>query len=169
MLQTNNATRDIGQSEVCRLLLSEPLYQSSFEYIYISLDISQKLLTIKNNNLDYKKSILEFYANRFNEDIDKDILSKIYNVIDFAKTFSIIKNKLIKRSNSDKIVILTKPDVYYNPYDSNKYKDYCYYNLIKYSNWTINDKQVIYDKNDVENHWHKFLLIAPEHVKQSIE
>ena len=169
MLKTNNATRDIGQSEVCRLLLSEPLYQSTFDYIYISLDINSKQVTFDNNIIQYKKSIIDYYANRYNEYIDKDTLDKIFNILDFVILFKLQNNRLVKRNNANDVVILTKPDIYYNPYDIHKYKDFCYYSLIKYSNWSNLDNHLIENKQNAETNWHHFILEAPERIKYEIK
>ena len=42
VLKTINGKRDLGQCEVSRLLLSAPLYHSSFAYIKFSLDLNNR-------------------------------------------------------------------------------------------------------------------------------
>ena len=58
--------RDIGQCEVCRLLMSEPLYSSSFEYATQSLDLFEQSKEIysSDNTLAISKTLMEFYAHR---------------------------------------------------------------------------------------------------------
>ncbi|RNA07296.1 ATP-dependent DNA helicase PIF1 [Brachionus plicatilis] len=51
MLKTSCSQRDIGQCEVCRLLMSGPLCQSSFKYVTQILDInSRQIQLVKKNN-----------------------------------------------------------------------------------------------------------------------
>ena len=40
--------RDLGQCEVARLLLSEPLYHSNFNYVNLSTDLFTKEVNISN-------------------------------------------------------------------------------------------------------------------------
>ncbi len=170
MLKSIAGNRDIGQSEVCRLLLSEPLYSSSFSYVYLSLDINSKQIKITNNDEDNitSKSLTDYFANRYNDSIVKDELDNIFNIIDFAKIFSVKKDKLVKNPSPELIVVITRPTVKFIPNDINKHKDYCYYQMIKYSNWNLNNQNQLLDKNNSVSIWTEFLLNAPESVKNSI-
>ena len=54
MLKTVTGKRDLGQCEVCRLLMSEPRFSSTFEYLTQSLKLNQfkemNKLTNKNGH-----------------------------------------------------------------------------------------------------------------------
>ncbi|RMZ96220.1 ATP-dependent DNA helicase PIF1 [Brachionus plicatilis] len=60
--------RDLGQCEVSRLLLSEKLYHSTFNYVTLSTELDVSELNLDKNIDDdspaVKKSIIDFYANR---------------------------------------------------------------------------------------------------------
>ena len=67
-LKTVTGKRNLGQCEVCGLLMSEPLYSSTFEFVTQSLELTQfkelNKLTIKNgNNLATNPSLIDFNAN----------------------------------------------------------------------------------------------------------
>ncbi|RNA33794.1 hypothetical protein BpHYR1_046991 [Brachionus plicatilis] len=49
MIKSIAGKRDIGQCEVSRLLLSEPLYNSSFNYVTISTEIDSRELNLNAN------------------------------------------------------------------------------------------------------------------------
>ena len=67
MINSVCGKRDIGQCEISRLLLSEPMYHSTFEYVSQSLDLDKRQLNTDNDNPAvniYKKSIMDYYADR---------------------------------------------------------------------------------------------------------
>jgi hypothetical protein len=63
MLKTVAGKRDLGQCEVSRLLMSDPLYHSTFEYVTQSLNLNQS--NELNNIINYKYSIInsKYYIN----------------------------------------------------------------------------------------------------------
>ncbi len=93
MLKTVSGKRDLGQCEVSRLLLSGPLYSSSFQYITQSLELHvSKLVKIHNNkeNSDSvtNKSLIERYSHRA-----ENAFMFEGNLYDFVKKFKIFKGK----------------------------------------------------------------------------
>ena len=71
MLKTVSGKRVLGQCEVCRVLLSEPLYSSSFEFITLSLDLKQSreinpiTETTNDSNVATNEILLDYYAKRY--------------------------------------------------------------------------------------------------------
>ncbi len=64
MLKTIGCNRDIGQSEVCRLILSEPLYHTTFQFVNQSLDFGNRQINIGSNNDEesaFVKTMLDFF------------------------------------------------------------------------------------------------------------
>lgn len=123
--------RDIGQCEVSRLLMSDPLYHSSFMYITLSTDLNSKEINLdKNASADlpaYKKSMIDFYANRKNIDFLQPYLHQITNLISFVKLIKLNcrNNKLELRPESHRTVVITYPKYRYNPQNKEKNKLYC--------------------------------------------
>lgn len=172
MLKSLGGHRDLGQSEVCRLILSEPLYQSSFKYIYISLDFSSKQLKTNQNDHDSDicaKSILDFFGKRFTNKQIEPYLPKINHLVDFAKYFYVKNDKLLPHINPDLNVVITRPVVKYTPDDTNKYNDYCYYQLVKYSKWNDQNKDDLLNLERAIPNWKKFLEQASTDILQSIK
>lgn len=171
MLKSVAGNRDIGQSEVCRLLMSEPLYHSSFKYVNQSLDINSKQInnSANENETAFKKTMIEFYENRYNENISTEDLAKIYNLVDFVKMFTIEKDRLRKNSDPNKIVVITKPNVKCVPQDPIIFKEYCYFQLVKYSNWNKDNKNELLNKENAILNWNSFVATAPQNVRDSIE
>ncbi len=62
------------------------------------------------------------------------------------------------------IVVTTSPRVRYNPSDLKCYTNYCFYQMIKYSNWKREDMISLSNVNDCIRRWESFLLIAPFEV-----
>ena len=126
--------RDIGQCEVCRLLMSEPLYSSSFEYTTQKLDFKEKSKEIYNDGINQaiSKTLMEFYANqnndKTNENLDK---SSFY---EYVQKYKVTNGQLTLR-RSDNLIIVTYPTVRYNPNILEKYKEYCYYEMIKFQDF----------------------------------
>ncbi len=87
--------RDLGQCEVARLLLSEPLYHSYFNYVNLSTDLFTKEVNISNKADDdddaTKKNIIDFYANRYNNQRLQNSLDDVHNLMDFARKFMVKK------------------------------------------------------------------------------
>ena len=171
MLKSVAGNRDIGQSEVCRLLMSEPLYHSSFKYVNQSLDINSKQInnSANENETAFKKTMIDFYENRYNENISTEDLAKIYNLVDFVKMFTIEKDRIRKNSDPNKIVVITKPNVKCVPHDLIIFKEYCYFQLVKYSNWNKDNKNELLDKDNAIINWNSFVATAPQNVRDSIE
>ncbi len=133
MLKTSCGQRDIGQCEVSRLIMGEPLYHSSFEYVKHSLELDNREInsakSTKNNDWATKKSFFDKYASRYSDPALVPYLTQNMNFCDFAKQFSYIAGNLSIRSNPDAIVFITYPKVNYNPDNLTKYQEYCYYQL----------------------------------------
>ena len=87
MIKSVSGKRDLGQCEVCRLLLSEPLYSSTFEYVTQSLELKQsKELNNLNNRIDTQatnKTLIDFFANRK----DNPLLQHIPSLNEFVRNF----------------------------------------------------------------------------------
>ena len=115
MLKSIAGKRDLGQCEVSRLLLSEPLYHSSFNYVTINTDLDSREVNLDkdadSDDLATKKSIIDYYAERKTISEIQHLLHDSINLIDFIKIFNIKKNKLILRENSQKCVVITYPRV----------------------------------------------------------
>ena len=84
MLKTVAGKRDLGQCEVSRLLMSEPLYHSSFEYVTQSLELNKtnevnNITTENDESPATNKHLMNFFANR--------------NQNDFLYIYIYIKNK----------------------------------------------------------------------------
>ena len=132
MLKSISGNRDIGQSEVCRLLFSDPHYHTDFTHITISLDYHHKQINLQDNEENttaFKMSMLELYANRLTNPFFKSYNVENINFITFARQFYISKNTIHFRLNSNKIVIVTLPRVYYQPPIPEYYEKYCFYQL----------------------------------------
>ena len=99
MLKSVSGKRDLGQCEVSRLLMSEPLYSSSFEYITLSLEFKQtreintNLGAMNLEKLATIDTLLDCFANRINNKKLEHILNEIPNFYTFAKKFKIFKGK----------------------------------------------------------------------------
>ena len=89
MLKSVSGKRDLGQCEVCCLLISEPLYSSSFEYVQQSLDLNQaKEINKLSNNGNSKatnSTLMDFYAHRFQNDKIQSIKDTISFFYDFVQ------------------------------------------------------------------------------------
>jgi hypothetical protein len=174
MLKTVAGKRDLGQCEVSRLLMSEPLYHSSFEYVTQSLELNQtnevnNITTENDESPATYKNLMNFFANRNQNDFLIPILHEISSFNQFVNKFKVTKGKLTLRMNPEKIIIVTYPKVHYNPALLEQYKEYCYYQLIKYSNWTINDLPIISDKQTAINRFDNFYQNASNEIKESIK
>ena len=115
MLKSIAGKRDIGQCEVSRLLLSEQLYHSSFNYAVQTTDLYTREVNlgknIDENSSATKKSIIDFYSERLENNSIQHQLDDVNNLIDFVKKFIIKKNELALRPDAEKTVIITYPKV----------------------------------------------------------
>ena len=172
MLKSVSGKRDLGQCEVCRLLISEPLYSSSFEYVQQSLDLNQaKEINKLSNNGNSKatnSTLMDFYAHRFQNDKMHSIRDTISSFYDFVLQYKVIKGQLIARKNNKRIIIVTCPKVRYNPQIIENHIDYCYYQLIKYSNWNIADLEIMRNKTTPIERFETFYNNASSKTKETI-
>jgi hypothetical protein len=117
MLKSIAGKRDLGQCEVSRLLLSEPMYHSTFNYVNLSTDLFTKEVNINANaNEDddaTKKNIIDFYADRFNNQRLQNALDDINNLMEFTRKFIVKKGELALRENPEKVVVIPFPKVYF--------------------------------------------------------
>ena len=104
--------RDIRQCEVSRLLMSQPLFHSSFDYVTICTNLNSKEINtqpgLANDTTAFKKSLIDYYAIRETLGIVQPHLNKINNLIDFIKLFNTnAQNQLILRSSKKKTIVVT--------------------------------------------------------------
>ncbi len=101
MLKTVAGKRDLGQSEVCRLLMSEALYHSSFDYITVSLDFknSKQVVPITShvneNDIATYDNLMDEFSMRHQNKLLEPIIKKIDNFYNFVKHLKIANGKLI--------------------------------------------------------------------------
>ncbi len=165
--------RDIGQCEVSRLLMSQPLFHSSFDYVTLNTNINTREINtepeLPADNSAFKKSLIDYYANRKKLGICQPYLSKIRNLIDFAKLFNTNgRNELIIRPAQKQTVIVTYPKIRWDPDNNENNKNYCLHNLIKYSDWDIDNIEEIQDLDTALQRWQTFLSIAPPDIIEII-
>jgi hypothetical protein len=114
MIRSVAGKRDIGQCEISRLLMSQPLYHSSFSYVTISTELDKREINISRNQSPdapaTKKSLIDFYANRKTNKNLENKLDTITCLVSFVKKFQLnSKNELVARTNPEQtIVILTR-------------------------------------------------------------
>ncbi|CAF0924282.1 unnamed protein product [Brachionus calyciflorus] len=169
MIKSIAGKRDIGQCEVSRLLLSESLYNSSFNYVTVSTEIDSRQLNLNVNEDDESKatknSLIDYYANRKQLESIKNQLVKIGNLISFVRFFKLDSNyKITAWADHDKTVVITLPKIRYNPDDREKYKLYCYHQTIKYSDWDILNINEIRNKDTAIEKLNNFLKYAPNKI-----
>ena len=63
MLRSCGLNRDMGQSEITHLILGQPLFRSTYQYVHVSLDRSVRKLNLQtqstdSNSITQKNSIL---------------------------------------------------------------------------------------------------------------
>ncbi len=102
MLKTVAGKRDLGQCEVCRLLMSEPLYSCTFEFIVLCLDLklSREVVQV-NDSIDdsaivTNETLIDHYAKRHNNPKLNHIHKEIDSLYSFVKKFKIFKGKYLK-------------------------------------------------------------------------
>jgi len=172
MLKTVAGKRDLGQCEVSRLLMSDSLYHSTFEYVTQSLNLNQS--NELNNIINYNdessatnKHLMKFYANRQTIPYLMPILNEIQSFNQFVTKYKVSKGKLALRINPEKIIVVTYPKVHYNPENIEKHKEYCFYQLIKYSNWSIKDLETISNQDTAITRFEQFYANASEEIKEA--
>lgn len=115
MIKSIAGKRDLGQCEVTRLLLSEPLYHLKFNYVTLSTDLYSKEVNVDKNadgeDDATKKSTIDFYMARFKIPKLQNALDDVKNLIDFTRKFTIKKGELVLREKPEKTVVITFPKV----------------------------------------------------------
>ena len=105
--------RDIGQCEVSRLLMSEPLYHSDFKYVSISTDLDSREINcirdLDETQPTTKSSLIDYYSKRNSNPFLEKYLNLIVKYLEFGHLFSINKNKLVINNDADKTVVITLP------------------------------------------------------------
>jgi hypothetical protein len=165
MIKSVAGKRDIGQCEISRLLMSQPLFHSSFNYVTISTDLEKKEINISRNQSPNepatKKSLIDFYAHRKTNKKLENYLDRINCLITFVQLFQLnAKNELELRKNSEKTIVITYPKFRFNPDNPEMNKYYCFHNMIKYSDWTIENIDDITNIETAINRWQSFLKTA---------
>jgi len=165
MIKSVAGKRDIGQCEISRLLMSQPLFHSSFNYVTISTDLEKKEINLSRNRSPNepatKKSLIDFYAHRKTNKKLKNYLDRITCLIAFVQLFQLnAKNELELRKNSEKTIVITYPKFRFNPDNPEMNKYYCFHNMIKYSDWTIENIDDITNIETAINRWQSFLKTA---------
>jgi hypothetical protein len=115
-----------------------------------------------------KNSLLDYFMNRKSKSLILPYLDKIVNFIDFVKLFYVSNNSLKLRTEPHRIVVLCFPKVRYNPTNASKLINYCYYQLIRYSSWDIDDLNEISNKNTAVLRWNEFIKNASTEVLSKI-
>ena len=175
MIKSVSGKRDLGSAEVTRYLLSEPSYHSEFTPVYLNLNVDIKEIQIENFQEDdtesmtiYKKTLIDFFSNRYLISSLESDLNSIIHLLDFSQKYKVNKNKLEKRNNSQKIIVISFPKIRADKKDKNKYSEYCKYQLIKYYPWTyLNINEIKNQENSIQL-WEQYVLLAPQSVKDTV-
>ena len=165
--------RDIGQCEVSRLLMSQPLFHSSFDYVTLNTNMNSREINtdpeLPAENSAFKKTLIDYYAIRKKLGVCQAHLSKIKNLIDFAKLFTTNgRNELILRPTQKKVIIVTYPKIRWDPDNNENNKNYCLHNLIKYSDWDLDNIDEIQNLDTALQRWQSFLSIASPEIIEII-
>ena len=153
--------------------MGEPLYSSTFMYKTYSLDFgNREIHNLHNSNAEdlsaTKWNMLDFFGNRYtNPKLDDNDLATLTSFIEFVKYFDCPNGVLKRRSNSENLIIMTIPRVKYNVDNRTMHTNYCYYQLIKYSPWTVDTFGTIAKSNSIEK-WNEFLNTASDSVIEKI-
>jgi hypothetical protein len=167
MLKSIGGKRDLGQCEISRLLLSEPMYHSSFNYVTLSTDLYTKEVNTTDQAL--KKNIIDFYADRFQNSKLQNSLDDVNNLMQFVQKFIVKNSELALRQNPEKIVVIAYPKVRHCPNDPVKFAQFCYHQSIKYTPWTRENFNEISNVDTAIERWHNFLTTAPAHILESLK
>jgi hypothetical protein len=171
MLKSVAGNRDLGQCEISRLLMSEPHYRSSFCHVTVSLEINIREIdcqTYCESAPATKNSLLDYYSRRKSNPLLAKYDHLLLNFLEFTKYFHVSKNQLCISEKPDLTVVITMPSVHYQPEIREVYSHYCYYQIIKYSSWTIDDVAEITNLNTAIERWENFLIMAPDSVKNAL-
>ncbi|CAF1066361.1 unnamed protein product [Brachionus calyciflorus] len=87
---------------------------------------------------------------------------------DFCQKYQLSKNQLKANKNPEKTVIITSPKVRYNRHDIVNHKNFCYYQLIKYSAWTKDDLVTLSNKDTSIERFELFIKFAPQRIITSL-
>ena len=171
LLKSIAGTRDIGQCEVTRLILGDPLYHSSFTYVKQSLDLYEREINMEEEDDQQpatKKNMMDFYANRHKEPFLISHVTTIKHFLDFVTRFTLLKGKIVLRPKPEKTVVITNPKCRYNPKDIESHKKYCYYQMIKYSDWKKEDIPTLNNFDDAIERWDLFIKTASKDVLDTL-
>ncbi len=154
-LQSTCSRRDKGQPEVARALLGEPLYHSTFNYKTICLDFGTKELRPIDNDdggtCATYKSLMEYFADRHTIPCLQNLGDRVpSSFIEFCKYFDASKGKLHARKNPELLVLITIPYVKYNKENIANHRNYCYYQFLKYADWTRETLPLITRESSIE-------------------
>ncbi|RNA16636.1 hypothetical protein BpHYR1_047814 [Brachionus plicatilis] len=69
---------------------------------------------------------------------------------------------------NEKTVVITLPKIRYNPDDTEKFKLYCYHQMIKFSDWDISNTDQIRKKDTAINRRTNFLQTARPDIMEMI-
>jgi hypothetical protein len=143
MIHLIAGNRDLGQCEVSRLLFSDPLYHSTFTYVMQSSDLYNKGININEINNDSasatKVSMIDLFRYRKKNPLLIPHLLKITNLIEFFRLFKLVKKEPRLRDSvefsSESVVVTMYPRIRFNPDNIEKYKEYCFHQIIRFSPW----------------------------------
>jgi hypothetical protein len=87
-------------------------------------------------------------------------LSKITNLIEFIRLFKIRQKQPTLRESPESVVVTMYPRLRYNPDNIEKYKEYCFHQLIRYSPWADENYEEIKTLHTAVDRWNNFLKTA---------
>jgi hypothetical protein len=151
------------------------MYSSSFVYVTQSLDLiqSKEIVNLANNNLNLEatnKTLMDYYASREENPMLIPILNTIKSFVHFVQTYKVFKGNLILRPDSEKTIIVTWPKVKYCPNINETHEHYCFYQMIKYSNWTNKTLNELRKKSTAIDRFNAFYTNeASQEIKESIK
>jgi hypothetical protein len=164
MIHLIAGNRDIGQCEVSRLLFSDPLYHSTFNYVNQSSDLYNREINVNAINNDSasatKKSMIDFYRTRKKNTFLIPHLDKVINFIEFVRFFKIVKNEIKLRESPETVVVTMYPRIRYNPLNIDKYKEYCYHQFIRFCPWDDDNFDEVKNIETSIERWSEFLQNA---------
>lgn len=169
MLRTIATQRDLGQCEITRLLLSNKLHHSTFTYVTVSLDIDSVQLGPGGKVV---QSLLGFYADRFKNTTFTSCVANgltISNFNQFAQHFKIYKGQLHYNSAASHTVVVTRPVIRFNPANKENHMKFCFYQLIKYQEWSSANVAEMANQETAVQRWEQFIKSAPDKMLDTIE
>ena len=161
--------RDISAQETAHMLLSTPLYGSTFQFITLSLDNSRQLQLNNEDDADQpiKSSLMDHYALREQHARQFPGISQM-NLLQFASEFYTTRNTINRRKKT--VIVRTFPRISSDS-KGKKYGLFCKYQLIKYKPWTDEVSDAWYyqeETDDVFVQCYREFLSTPfaqQHVK----